>query len=108
MPEMNTLERVYAIFDAIIPNEHGCQIYGKRLMYHPTVAVEGRPQRASRVVLERKLGRPIKPGYCALHHCDRPPCVNPDHIYEGTHFDNQLDRRHAELRRSAGLGESRA
>jgi HNH endonuclease len=47
--------------------------------------------RAHRIVLEKKLGRPIKPGYECCHSCDTPNCVNENHLFEGTHRENMLD-----------------
>lgn len=47
--------------------------------------------RVAVVVLEDKLGRPLKPGKIACHTCDRPPCANPGHLYEGTEQTNQQD-----------------
>ena len=46
---------------------------------------------AHRIMLEMKLGRPIRPGFFACHTCDYPRCCNPDHLWEGTAKDNMQD-----------------
>jgi len=58
---------------------------------------------AHRVVLE--LCRPWHPPLArnALHQCDRRPCVNPRHLYWGTHQRNALD---AAERKGMGRGEN--
>ena len=47
--------------------------------------------RSNRVALEEKLGRALLPGMHALHHCDNPPCIQPEHLYEGTQSQNMHD-----------------
>jgi hypothetical protein len=89
----NTLEDIYKILDSIKPNENGCHIYPSKspIGWYRRVKIGSKEFRAHRISLERKLDRPLLPGYFALHTCDNPPCVNPDHLYEGTKQDNNID-----------------
>ena len=60
-------------------NRHG---YG-------TFKINGRPELAPRVAYT--LTRGGIESDCVLHRCDNPICVNPDHLFSGTHHDNMMD-----------------
>lgn len=70
--------------------------------------VDGKPtyEFAHRLSLEM-VGSPVPAGLYALHTCDNPPCVNPEHLYAGTILDNNTDRE-SRGRRIAPRGEDHA
>jgi hypothetical protein len=71
-----------------------------------TVKVRGKTQYVHRAALARKLGLPIEnlDGW-ALHACDNPRCINPEHLRLGTAQDNSNDMV-SRGRSNAASGES--
>lgn len=51
----------------------------------------GNNRGAHRVAWEYANGRKLRPGECVCHACDNPVCVNPAHLWVGSHRDNIQD-----------------
>lgn len=76
----------------------------------------GRPHLAHRVSFWLNT-RLLPPGMSVLHRCDNPACINPAHLFLGTHQDNVWDmvskgrhahgpRHAAAMRLAAARGQS--
>jgi hypothetical protein len=65
--------------------------------------VKGKTVMAKRISYEFFVGRLVE-GMEICHTCDNPPCVRPDHLWQGTHLQNMHDRdskgRQAKLERN--------
>lgn len=89
----------------------GCLIYKQRPLEYAKISAKNRPRPAHRVTYEAHFGKRIPSNMLACHKCDTPGCVNPKHIFVGTHQDNSRDcvkkGRHAMQKDPSRMAEVR-
>lgn len=70
----------------------GCWNWSGTKQRYGRMKIGNRMQLAHRVSWEIHRGQ-VPDGLCVLHRCDNGICVNPDHLFLGTHTDNMRDRQ---------------
>jgi len=79
------------IFDRVIKNKNGCwEWQGALRSGYGAIKIEGKTKAIHRLSWELNYGE-IPKGLLVCHKCDNPKCINPGHLFLGTHNDNAKD-----------------
>ncbi len=83
-----------SVFAHCKPDENGCWIWQLAVNsngYGSASAGDGKKAQAHRLAWKERHGSLPPKGVFVCHKCDVPLCVNPDHLFLGTHQENMDD-----------------
>lgn len=80
------------LFHGTTRTDSGClnRPWGSTISGYSSFNVDGKTKLAHRVSYEMHYG-PIPDGLVVCHKCDNPFCIEPTHLFVGTHKDNTQD-----------------
>ena len=91
-----------------IITESGCWVWmgGTDTFGYGNPSIDLKKRSAHRLSYAEFNGK-IPDGMCVLHRCDVPACINPNHLFLGTHQDNMKDMALKGRARGGGSYEDR-